>query len=252
MNNKFFINLDYLRHVFFKIFKNPRLLLDYRNYIIKFRFHLWPILNKSNKNKISLFNTIFHIETDTFNGRGIYSKRNLHEKNERDLIKKEIKANSICIDIGSNVGFYSVFLLKNKIAKKVYSFEINKKTFQILLKNTENLNCVQILGPVGDKKNQINVDEKIEKNEKIDFIKIDLDGEDFFALKSCERIIKDYKPKILIEISESSERNQGIRFSDVIKYLKNLGYKCYFANENLIEFDKVSLKKDEVLNIFCK
>ena len=50
----------------------------------------------------------------TFNGRGIYSYRNFKDNDERNLINSEIKSGSICIDIGSNVGFYTVFLLSRE------------------------------------------------------------------------------------------------------------------------------------------
>lgn len=244
--------LNYLTHILVKVIKNPKYLLEPKHYLIKLRFHLWPFLSRSKKNKISIFNTILHIESDTFNGRGIYSYRNFKDNDERNLINSEIKPGSICIDIGSNVGFYTVFLLKSDLAKKVYSFESNPNTFEILRQNTKNLNCIQTLGKVGDKTNQIIVDERIDKNEKIDFIKIDLDGEDYFALKSYKKIIGKYKPKILIEISESSERIQGVSFLEVIKYLNEFGYKIYYANKNLKEFKKLYLNKDQVINLFCK
>tara|TARA_B100000959_G_C14849607_1_gene569565 strand:+ start:603 stop:881 length:279 start_codon:yes stop_codon:yes gene_type:complete len=79
---------------------------------------------------------------------------------------------------------------------------------------------VQINGEVGIEDDQILVDNSINSNEKVDFIKIDIDGLDYFALKSCERIIDNFKPKILIEISESSQRLHGINFLEVIEYLK--------------------------------
>jgi hypothetical protein len=241
-----------LLHWIKRICEEPKLLLDYRYYLMKLRFHLWPIIPKFAKKEISIFGIRLRIETDTLNGRGIYSYRSLKDLNERDLIKDQVKQNSICIDIGSNVGFYSIFLLKKKIAKKVYSFECNKKTFNLLLDNTKNLNCKQFEGEVGNKESQIIVDSVIDENDKIDFIKIDIDGLDYYALKSCEYIIDSYKPKILIEISESSVRYHNISFLDVVSFLKNKGYKCYYANKKLIEFDQTYLNKDEVKNIFFK
>lgn len=244
--------MKYLTHVLLKLIKQPKLLLDYKNYIIKLRFHLWPVIPKSKKKTISLFETKVIIEDNTLNGRGLYSYREFKDKNERELIINQIPQNSICIDIGSNIGFYTIFLLKKKVAKKVYSFEDNKKVYEILMQNTKNLNCIQTQGRVGFKEGQIKVDNKIDKNDKIDFIKIDIDGEDFYALKSCEKIIEKYKPKILIEISESSIRNQGISFLETIKYLNNFGYTCYYANSKLEIFDRKSLDKNQVMNIFCK
>ena len=243
--------MRYLIHIFLKIIKDPKLLLDYKNYIIKIRFHLWPLLPKSIKNNVFLFDKKISIENDTLNGRGLYSYREFKDIEERELIEDQVSKNSICIDIGSNIGFYTIFLLKKKIAKKVYSFEQNYKVFKLLCQNTKDLNCIQIQGRVGLQKDDIKVEDVIEKNDKIDFIKIDIDGEDFFALKNCEKILKKYKPKILIEISESSLINQGIDFLETIKFLNNIGYTCYYPNKILKEFKRKSLNKDEVMNIFC-
>ena len=69
--------------------------------------------------------------------------------------------------------------------------------------------------------------------------------------KNCEKILKKYKPKILIEISESSLINQGIDFLETIKFLNDIGYTCYYPNKILKEFKRKSLNKDEVMNIFC-
>lgn len=250
--SRVFFTLKYIKHIIVKIICNPKHLLDYRNYVIKIRFHLWPFISKSRRNKISIFNTSFYLENDTFNGRGLYSYRSFKDRDEVEIIQNEIQPGSTCIDIGSNVGFYTIFLMKIINAKKVYSFEYNENTFKILQKNLQNLNCVQKLGRVGINEGDIIVDEIVEKNEKIDFIKIDIDGEDYFALKSCEKIIKRFKPKILIEISESSKRIQGVSFLDVIKNLKDHGYICYYANKKLNEFKKNSLEKNSVINLFCK
>jgi len=244
--------ISYVIHILKRIIEQPKILLDYRYYVMKLRFHFWPLIPKNFKKKIYIFDTELNIENDTFNGRGIYSYRELKDEQERDLIQDQIEKNSVCIDIGSNVGFYSVYLLQNSIAKKVYAFEKNNNSFDLLLKNTKNLNCKQIKGEVGINKGQVLIDDVVGLREKIDFIKIDIDGLDYYALRSCEKIIDKFKPKILIEISESSVRYHNISFLDVIEYLNKKDYECYYPNKNLIKFDKTYLKKDEVRNLYFK
>lgn len=244
--------MKYFIHLVRRAIQEPKKLLDYRYYLMKIRFHFWPLVPKFLKKNIFIFGKKINIETDTFNGRGIYSYRNLKDLNERKLIESQVNTNSICIDIGSNIGFYTIFLFKIINAKKVYAFELKKKTFNLLLKNTAEYNCIQIQGEVGINNNQIIVDNSVDAHEKVDFIKIDIDGLDYFALKSCEKIIYKYKPKILIEISESSERLHGINFLKVIEYLKTKNYECFYADTNLKKFDRKTLNKDEVINIFFK
>jgi hypothetical protein len=132
----------------------------------------------------------------------------------------------------------------------LYSFEKNNIIFNLLKKNTRNFKNLKLYhGEVGIKKNQIIIDYIIKK--KIDFIKIDIDGLDLLALKSCETIIKRNKPKILIELSENSKDIYNIHWLSVITFLKKYNYSFYCVKEYLKKFNR-KLFKNEVINIFCK
>ena len=89
--NRIFSTLKYIKNIIVKIICNPKHLLDYRNYVIKIRFHLWPFLSKSRRSKISIFNTSLYLENDTFNGRGLYSYRSFKDRDEREIIKIEMR-----------------------------------------------------------------------------------------------------------------------------------------------------------------
>lgn len=52
---------------------------------------------------------------------GLKLKYGLYEKNEFKFLMKELKSSDICIDIGANIGAYSLFFAKN--CRKVISFE---------------------------------------------------------------------------------------------------------------------------------
>jgi hypothetical protein len=132
----------------------------------------------------------------------------------------------------------------------LYSFEKNNIIFNLLKKNTRNFKNLKLYhGEVGIKKNQIIIDYIIKK--KIDFIKIDIDGLDLLALKSCETIIKRNKPKILIELSENSKDIYNIHWLSVITFLKKYNYSFYCVKEYPKKFNR-KLFKNEVINIFCK
>ena len=84
--------------------------------------------------------------------------------------------------------FSYVFLKKIGQNGKIFSFEFIPKVFSILKKNfkgDKNVYC--FLGVVGNKQNDLIIDNMID--DKIDFIKIDIDGADYYALKSCQNII---------------------------------------------------------------
>ena len=87
-------------------------------------------------------------------------------------------------------------------------------------------------------------------SDKISFIKIDIDGPDYFALKSCEKIIDRDPPKILVELCENSQKHWSIHYSKVLDFLKNKNYKCYDVKQLEIEFNR-NLKPEEIVNIFA-
>ena len=98
-------------------------------------------------------------------------------------------------------------------------------------------------------KNNVRLDNII-KN-KIDFIKIDVDGKELDVLKSAEKIINNYKPKILVEIAEDSFLLHQIHYSDVVNFLSKNKYSCYEINDCKKIF-KRKLFKGEVLNLYCE
>jgi FkbM family methyltransferase len=168
------------------------------------------------------------------------------------------------IDIGANIGNHSVFL--SKLFRKVYSFEPNSITFDILSINSkyaapkknittynfglsnrndklpitfkstniggariedENYNVTS-----HDKRELINVKiaDEIEalQEENISLIKIDIEGHELEALKGAEKIIKSNNPIILFEQGAEQIRNSS---SEVIEYLSALNYSFYNAQK---------------------
>ena len=179
----------------------------------------------------------------------ILRKANLNgiESSLTRSIIKLINLESNVIDIGANYGF--ITLVCSKYVKngggKVYSFESN----EIFSKNLEssiienNLTNTKLYNQfVGDKNTSTTktVDSLIfEHCKKIDLIKIDTDGTDLNCLKGCDKIIKAFKPIIVIEINNNLEQ--------IIKFLIQKGYQ-YFYDQRLIKIDH--RKKNIIPNLF--
>ena len=164
----------------------------------------------------------------------------------RSIIKLINKESNV-IDIGANYGFITL-VCSNYVKNgggRVYSFECN----EIFLKNLEssiienNLKNIELYNQfVGDKNTNTTktVDNLIYKHcKKIDLIKIDTDGTDLNCLKGCDKIIKAFKPIIVIEVNNNLEQ--------IIKFLDQIGYK-FFYNQFLEEIDQT--KKIIVPNLF--
>ena len=210
---------------------------------------IWPLFKPK---KIYFDNRVFFtsVSEQSKPSRNLFAYKKIYNSFEKQLIEKYLAPGSNCIDIGANIGFFSyVFLKKIGQNGKIFSFESIPKVFSILKKNfkgDKNVYC--FLGVVGNKQNDLIIDNMID--EKIDFIKIDIDGADYYALKSCQNIIARDKPKIIIEMSEASEIEHGIHYNKTIEFLVNNNYKLYEVDKKLEIFDR-ELKKNEVINLFA-
>lgn len=147
-------------------------------------------------------------------------------------IKKHFNINEgVFIDIGANIGKYSILLGKKRNVK-VYSFEPHPTTFNLLKSNAKKNNIKDIhlenFG-LGDKRGDIflyldplnpgrnSMEQKLDlkkitvKIKKLDdyniknvkLIKIDVEGFEPCVLRGAEKIIKENKPKIIFEAWDS-------------------------------------------------
>jgi FkbM family methyltransferase len=118
------------------------------------------------------------------------------------------------------------------------------KTDEILYLNHA---CADITTLTETKNNQkqyktISIDDFVEKNkiEKLDFIKMDIEGCELKALYGALNTLKKYKPKLAIAAYHKYEDYYEIpRFLNEL----NLGYKFYFANYTLGFTDTVIYAK---------
>ncbi len=194
----------------------------------------------------------FFLSTQSYSNpsRDLFAYRNIYNFYEKKILESYLTKEANCIDVGANIGFFTYLFLKIGGKKsRIYSIESNLDVFSILKKNFENnTNVICELGKVGTKEGDIYIDNII--NFDVNFIKIDIDGADFYALKSCEKIIKKNKPKIIIELSEASEREHGIHYNKTIEFLLNNNYNLYEIKNKIEQFNR-KLKYKEVINLFA-
>tara|TARA_B110000008_G_C16962062_1_gene560554 strand:- start:1833 stop:2705 length:873 start_codon:yes stop_codon:yes gene_type:complete len=189
----------------------------------------------------------------------------IYEKEEISIISKIINKKSNVVDIGANIGNHS--LAFSKIAKRVYSFEAHPKTFQILkfncmndqkvklfnigvsnkkgnlfFKNTKSYNVGgRNLNYSGSIKSHINkLDNLINPKEKIDLIKIDIEGHEYQALRGMSKILSNNKSFLVIEFCENSI---SIR-RKIINFLISQGYLnayLFVNNKNIFKKNYLNL-----------
>lgn len=194
------------------------------------------------------------------------------EKNETEttlsVIKDIMNDSFVMLDIGSNVGWYSL-LIKNLYSNStVYSFEPAPFTYE-RLKNNIKLNghstdkafniglydkksrldfYYDIEGTGGSSMVNLRKREKVEKIQvdvetldefaaehsinNVDFIKCDVEGSELFVLKGGMNLIKKNKPVIFSEMLRKWSAKFGYTPNDIIKLLGDIGYECFAISGN--------------------
>lgn len=209
------------------------------------------MLIKKHKIDIKINDFIFEIDIRESIERKTYFLREYERERINKLVHLSKKINSsILLDIGANIGFYSI-LLSNKFME-IYSFEPNKRNFKVLKENikTNNLKNIKVFnyglgenkeillgnsntkgelfqtsGFAISKDNHIGERVLIEKGDSVlEFknktitIKIDVEGFELFVLKGIKKILSNNNCIVQIEIWEKNTK-------EVNKFLKFLGYK---------------------------
>jgi FkbM family methyltransferase len=167
-------------------------------------------------------------------------------------MKKKIEKNSNCIDIGCHKGEMLDLMLKYAPHGKHFAFEplpylfenlkkIYKNRVQIFpfaLSDTSGFSSFQFVknAPAysGLKKRKYDIsnpdieeikvevktlDELIPFSQKIDFIKIDVEGGEFGVLKGAKNLLKKNKPVILFECGKGASDYYGTNLIDLYNFI---------------------------------
>ena len=189
-----------------------------------------------------------------------------HEPFETLILKYFLKENSIYVDIGANVGYYT--LLAASIAKKgqVFSFEPYNLNFELLEKNivANNLVNVQTFQYVVSNENtfidvflsgankgnirlfkddlegymeehqsnklvkSVTLDTLLDGSINPDIIKMDIQGGEMFALEGMKKIIQNTNELVLFtEFWPEAITLNNISPSDFLQSLHNLNFEIY-------------------------
>lgn len=217
----------------------------------------------------------------------------IYDEFETKTLKKIIKTDDVVFDIGANIGYYTlIFARLVGRSGKVFSFEPESTNFELLKKNAKingytNIEffCKAISNSNKttklflDKKNKgghslidkIEDRESIEiksiriddyfKNQNIDFVKIDIEGFEFEAIKGMSELLeKSNNVKIMTEFNPYLLKKSEIEPEEYIKLLKNLGFTIYNLDKkkrsvipiNLNDFlRKYSSKNQDSTNLLC-
>ncbi len=65
--------------------------------------------------------------------------------------------------------------------------------------------------------------------ERVDVVKIDIEGYEMHALRGASRLLRTFRPKLFIEVGYSRLINNGASPNEMIAYLEGFGYKIFNA-----------------------
>jgi FkbM family methyltransferase len=228
--------------------------------------------------------TSIYLFKDSVLSRLIYEGQ--FELDEIAFVKEYLKEGEIFIDIGSNIGLFSL-VASNKVGStgKVVAFEPSPVTYNRLkqnarlakyqnieirnlgLSNTESTLTLNISGAGYDAWDTFSVVEAAKRagqvevpvstldnqlqglnKTKISIIKIDVEGWEKFVLLGAQEFLKGFAPILLVEFAGKNTDAAGYKASEIYDTLGGWGYEWYsFKNNQLRTSKKKAEYSDENL-----
>lgn len=206
----------------------------------------------------------------------------IYEPLETNIIKNEIKNGDVVLDIGANIGYFTL-LMANLVGinGRVFAFEPEPYNFDILHKNIQLNNYQNViveqkavskfdgvatlfLSKENTGMNRLNeskyCDRSIqvktmmldsyfqnhELSDKIKFIKIDVEGSEFDVLQGMNHILnKNKKIKMLLEFIPDHIIEHENKPFEILDFLTNNGFDLFRLDEK--EKKIISSTKNEIL-----
>ena len=214
----------------------------------------------------------------------------IFEPIETELVKREIQKGDVIIDIGANVGYYTLLMAKLVGSDgKVFAFEPEPKNFALLRENVKINNYQNIILEQRAVANQtgktrlylcdtntemhrldnsknfkssilidvVKLDDYFHDSEflkKINFLKIDVEGTEFDVINGMIRILENNKKiKILLEFIPQHLVGHGSRPNDLINLLLNQNFELFYINQEQKKFVRLdNTQKIFDTNLFGK
>lgn len=186
-----------------------------------------------------------------------------HEFREFQFLHRYLKPDMVFVDIGANLGEYSLFAAKRLAAGKVLAFEPltsiravleenirinnfgNINVFPVGLASEEQVMTIHEFEDVheglatffpGGRQSKSAREVELKRMDdlltshdpgRIDFVKIDIEGGELSALKGCRNMIARYRPVFMVEVNEETYRTAGYEVKDILDFFADFNYKPY-------------------------
>lgn len=197
------------------------------------------------------------------------------EPNDSQFLIKFAKVSKNIIDVGANLGWYSLNFNFLKNTKSIHSFEPIPRTYSFFRENIKINKAKKIIAnnfALSDKsgkqtfylsnetgsasmKNIQNkkkvkkivcklttLDRYLVKNKiKCDLIKVDTEGSELFVFKGAIHTLKKQKPIVFTEMLRKWSAKFNYHPNDIIQIFHELNYSCFkVTNNKLIKIDQIT------------
>lgn len=206
------------------------------------------------------------------------------DRAERRLFRQLVQPGMTVVDVGGNIGIYTRYFAKlNGPTGRVHSFEPGPSNFEHLKENTRGLANVALNhAAVGERNgviklfisDELNVDHRtfdsgdgrrsidvpvvslddyFKPGEKVDFIKIDVQGYEWSVLQGARRVLAENADvKILVEYWPWGLKKAAAEPSDLLNLFKSLGFRISKVSDSGTEaFDGGSSLDSTNPNEYC-
>jgi FkbM family methyltransferase len=191
-----------------------------------------------------------------------------HEFRELLFLHDFLKPEMVVLDVGANIGEYTLFAAKRVASGRVLSFEpvpsIRKELEEnILLNHFQNITVLSyglsdqpgqfpifmmgedenegqatFFSDAGSTQNSVLADLKVLDTEwptfqlaRLDFIKMDIEGSELMALRGSVNTIIQFRPLIVLEISDVTYEAAGYTKKEINDFFTKLNYLAYELNK---------------------
>ena len=209
------------------------------------------------------------------------------DRAERELLRKILFQGAVVADVGANIGIYSRFLSRYVgPGGLVHSFEPYGDNFSRLFTATRdlcNVRCIQAAvgersgdcklyisdelnvdhraySAVGDSRRAVStrmlaLDDYFKPGERLDLIKMDVQGYELHALRGAERVLQENMDiKLLLELWPAGLEQAGVKWKQVIELLNRFNMTISIVrNAGSVPFDPRHVRNEIswYVNIFA-
>lgn len=193
-----------------------------------------------------------------------------YEKDELIVMDKLVCDGDVIFDIGANIGWYSINLAATREKSTVFSFEPICQTCDLLADNValNGLSNVKLFnygfsnvrekltfyfypeGSVNASSENVSGRTDVETvscdvrtlddfdsefDQRIDFIKCDVEGAEFLVFQGAENTLKKYKPIVFSELLRKWAAKFSYHPNEVFSFMRGLGYEVFSVSDGKLK-----------------